>query len=90
MTMIPHCPRCGQPLAIIEDEDSHETYCPDCTSFRPNRPTFENWMARVDDVLVRKVGVSSADLPDMAYADMYDEGITPEEAADRAIEDSMI
>ena len=89
MTMIPHCPRCGQPLAIIEDEDSHETYCPDCTSFRPNRPTFEQWMAEVDDVLVRKVGVSSADLPDVPYRDFYDVGSTAEEAAEEAIENSM-
>jgi hypothetical protein len=46
-------------------------------------------MAEVDDALVRKVGVSSADLPDTLYRDLYDAGYGPEEAADEAIENSM-
>jgi uncharacterized Zn finger protein (UPF0148 family) len=85
MTSLPRCPRCGQPLARYEGSQ----YCPNCVSYRPNRPTFDVWMAKVDDTLVRKVGVSSADLPDVCYRDMYDTGSTPEEAADEAIENSM-
>jgi hypothetical protein len=50
--------------------------------------SFGAWMARVDEALVRKVGVSSADLPDLAYRDLYDQGVTPEEAADAAIENA--
>ncbi len=85
MTNVPRCPRCGQPLARLDGE----SYCPACTSYRPNRPTFEKWMAEVDDCLVRKVGVSSADLPDVCYRDLFDQGVTAEEAADEAIENSM-
>ena len=85
MTMIPHCPRCGNLLARYEGEN----YCPSCVSFRPNRPTFQKWMEQVDACLVRRVGVSSAGLPDMPYRDFYDTGSTPEEAADEAIENAM-
>ena len=85
MSMIPRCPRCGNPLARYEGE----SYCPSCTSFRPNRPTFEKWMEKVDACLVRRVGVSSADLPDVPYRDLYDTGSTSEEAADEAIENAM-
>jgi hypothetical protein len=46
-------------------------------------------MARVDEALVRKVGVSSSDLPDFTYRDLFDTGCTPEEAADAAIENAM-
>jgi hypothetical protein len=64
-----------------------ERYCPDCTTFSPTpRRPFDEWMASVDEVLVRKVGVSSADLPDMCYRDLYDEGYSPEETAEDAIE----
>jgi hypothetical protein len=88
MSSVPRCRNCGQPLAIIEDGESHETYCPDCVAFRPTF-TFEQWMAATDEVLVRKVGVCSADLPDIAYRDLYDTGYTPTEAADEAITNSM-
>jgi hypothetical protein len=74
-----------QPLARLDGE----SYCPDCTSFRPNRPTFDAWMAAVDAALVRKCGVNSSDLPDVCYRDRYDTGSTPEEAADEAIKNSM-
>jgi hypothetical protein len=66
-----------------------DTYCPNCVCYRPNRPTYDKWMAEVDDALVRKVGVSSADMPDICYRDLYDSGYSPEEAADEAIENSM-
>lgn len=89
MKILPRCPRCNQPLAIIEDGDSHETYCPDCLSVRPTWASFEAWMQAVDDALVRKVGVASSDLPDIAYRDLYDSGSSPQEAADSAIEDAI-
>ncbi len=46
-------------------------------------------MAACDEVLVRRVGVSSADLPDWTYHDAYSEGMTPTEAATAVIEASM-
>jgi hypothetical protein len=89
MTSVPRCPRCGQPLAILEDGKSCESYCPDCLGFRPTWPSFDAFMAAVDEVLVRKCGVSSADLPDCCYRDWFDGGMTAGEAADNAIEESM-
>ena len=50
---------------------------------------FEMWKAEVDDCLVRKVGVSSDDIPDICYHDLFDTGCTPDEAADLAIENAM-
>ena len=46
-------------------------------------------MIAVDDVLVRKVGVASSDLPDVLYRDPYDAAYSPEEAADEAIDNAM-
>jgi hypothetical protein len=79
---VPRCRHCGQPLEVFESE----RYCPGCDSYRILRPTFDVWMSEVDAALVRKIGVSSSDLPDFCYRDAYDEGFTPEEAADEAIE----
>jgi hypothetical protein len=50
---------------------------------------FDVWKAKVDDRLVSKVGVSSDDLPDIPYRDLFDTGCTPEEAADVAIDNAM-
>ena len=47
------------------------------------------WMEQVDACLVRRVGVSSADLPDVPYRDLFDQGSTPEEAAEEAVENAM-
>jgi Family of unknown function (DUF5419) len=85
MTSLPRCRLCGQPLEVYLTE----RYCQHCDSYRITRPSFEQWMAEVDEVLVKKVGVSSADLPDWTYRDAFDQGSTPEEAADEAIENSM-
>jgi len=54
-----------------------------------NLRSYETWISDVDAVLVRKVGVSSADLPDILYRDLYDDGHSPEEAAEEAIENAM-
>ena len=46
---------------------------------------FGEWMREVDDILLARVGVTSADLPDQCYRDLYDEGISPGEAAREAL-----
>ena len=51
--------------------------------------SFKEWMAAVNEARVRKVGVCSSDLPNFTYRDLYDQGCTPEEAADAAIENAM-
>ena len=47
---------------------------------------FEHWMNRVDSILLRRVGVTSGDLPDTCLHDWYDDGITPGQAAQLLIE----
>ena len=40
--------------------------------------TYEDFMNRVDDLLLRDLGVSSDDLPDYCYRDDYEAGVIPE------------
>ena len=47
--------------------------------------TFQQWMMEVDDILVRKCGAESLDLPDMCYADWYDDDIPPYKAAHKVL-----
>lgn len=47
--------------------------------------TFPEWMKAVDEIIERRLGLSSADLPDCCYRDWYDEGVSPLTAAVRAI-----
>jgi hypothetical protein len=63
-----------------------ERYCPSCTTYSPNRLTFDAWMRAVDEALIRKVGVSSNDLPDWTYRDAYEDGLTADEAAGAALD----
>jgi hypothetical protein len=83
MAVVRRCPRCGHPLERCDGE----AYCPNCTVYA--QVSFDSWMARVDEALVRKVGVSSNDLPDFTYRDLLDAGCTPEEAADTAIDNAV-
>lgn len=46
---------------------------------------FRLWMAQVDVLILRKTGVTSNDLPDFCYRDAFDDGATPNKAAQRAI-----
>jgi hypothetical protein len=47
--------------------------------------SFEEWMAKVDAVLGRLVGVSHDDLPDQLWRDWYDDGLAANTAAMRAL-----
>ena len=46
---------------------------------------FARFMSRVDTYLEELVGVTSIDLPDCDYWDMFDQGITARDAASWAI-----
>lgn len=49
--------------------------------------TFEQWIVEVDHAIgARLGGMTSNDLPDRPYMDMYNDGMTPQEAALEAIE----
>ena len=49
------------------------------------KKSFEEWMKQVDAILERRLGLSSLDLPDVCYADMYEGEDSPGRAAGRAI-----
>lgn len=49
--------------------------------------TFKQWMKRVDRLLKSALGLSSTDLSDKCWRDMFDDGITPREAASDIISD---
>lgn len=46
---------------------------------------FQAWMDKVDAILVSRIGMESADLADCCYADWYEDGCTPAQAARRAV-----
>jgi len=48
---------------------------------------FEKWMEKVDAVIGRLVGgLSHEDLADQTWRDWYNDGVTPKEAAEMALE----
>ena len=47
---------------------------------------FEDWMKAVDRALFRKIGLTSADLPDACFHDWYDDEIPPSAAAQLLLE----
>lgn len=48
---------------------------------------FNQWMAEVDRVLLKRSGFTSDCLADQTYADWYEDGITPAEAAELTLAD---
>ncbi len=50
-----------------------------------NHMTFSQWKAAVDVAVMRHVGLGVDDLPDCCYADWHADGMTPEQAAGKAI-----
>lgn len=49
---------------------------------------FEEWKARVDRILLFSTGLTSDDLPDWGYADAFDAGLSPKEAAQSALSEA--
>jgi len=47
--------------------------------------SFDLYMKAVDRILSNRVMLSSRDLPDIAYFDLYDSGVSPAEAAREAL-----
>ncbi len=54
-----------------------------------SKMSYEDYMKKVDKYLLRKVGLTHMDLPDYHYWDSYNEGATPKEVAEDAIEYAM-
>jgi hypothetical protein len=51
----------------------------------PETLSFPEWMTAVDDACRRLCGCGRDDLPDAAYADMWEDGYTAREAARAAL-----
>jgi hypothetical protein len=47
--------------------------------------SFDEWMRAVDAQVEALAGCNIYDLPDCCYPDWYDDGLSPREAAQRAI-----
>lgn len=48
--------------------------------------TFEKWLDKVDDSFTRITGLDRDTWPDQDYWNMFDSGLTPDEAVTNAIE----
>lgn len=49
------------------------------------KSSFEAWMAKVNAYVEKLAGLSADDLPDCCYRDWYDDGVSPANAARRAL-----
>lgn len=49
------------------------------------KQTFEEWMKAVDQAVQNSIGVSVHDLPDYAFRDAYDDGVSAKRVAKRVI-----
>lgn len=50
-----------------------------------DRPTYDEWMRRVDALLRKYVGLSYADLVDCTWMEWYEKRLRPIRAANRAL-----
>lgn len=55
------------------------------TESKVNGLTFKEWLAKVDAVLLSRVGMTHTDLSDFESFDSWDSGMTPEEGAEVCI-----
>lgn len=50
---------------------------------------FEDWMNKVEDLVVASCGISTADLPDQPYRDWFDDKVSIRRAAKRVIRSAI-
>ena len=48
---------------------------------------FKTWLEQCDQIVWGKLGLGLMDMPDAAWCDYHDDGLTPAEAVDSAYED---
>jgi hypothetical protein len=51
--------------------------------------TFDQWLAKVNDALKKKIGLDYRFLPDQPYHDWFDQGLKPHHAANRIVKDIL-
>ena len=49
--------------------------------------SFEQWMNKIDKLLLRNFFMSIHDLPDMCFWDMFQDGITPKQVVEEIMSD---
>lgn len=49
--------------------------------------SFTEWIAEVDKHLLQEIGLSTADITDHLYQDMFEDGLKPSEAVDEILEE---
>ena len=52
------------------------------------KKTFESWMKNVDQIITATIGLSALDLPDVCYADWFENGMSAKAAARKAIKNA--
>ena len=50
---------------------------------------FLDWMKKVDQAISNRVGLTSADLSDWYWKDRFDDGASPQEAAEEFLEEEL-
>ena len=50
--------------------------------------SFEIWLKQVDKILSKQVGFAHDDLPDAMWVDYHEDGLSPIEAIDAAVDDA--
>tara|TARA_R110002020_G_C15921757_1_gene742917 strand:- start:302 stop:511 length:210 start_codon:yes stop_codon:yes gene_type:complete len=48
---------------------------------------FDAWMNRVDRILIASIGLSSNDMPDCCWRDMFQDDMTPDDAIELSNEE---
>lgn len=69
-------PASTQPAAISQE----------IQSYAHGDPDFAAWLAEADSICFALFGVSILDLPDHCWADWHDDGFTPAQAVQAALE----
>jgi hypothetical protein len=52
--------------------------------------SFEKWLAAVDNICYKNIGLSYEDVPDQTWRDWYEDELTPQEAFDELCENEGI
>ena len=52
---------------------------------KAKQKAFQEWLKKVNNIVILKTGLDLLDLPDMDYFGMWERGVSPKSAATRAV-----
>lgn len=61
-----------------------------CMQYANHDSKFANWLAKVDTLVEKQVGVSLFDLEDFPLRDWFDDNVSATEAANMALEEAGV